>query len=185
MAINKFLGPANLQVSGLPVQGRSGGGLFTSDGQVIGVCNAADPTDNGGLYAALAVIHEELDEVGLTAIYQHPQAAPPSAVAASRQMPGPASAAGAIAEGMMPAAMGVAEADPTAMAQLRKLSESAEVICIVRPLADPRAKSEVVVLDRASPAFLEQLAVDRQAQKSRHLTSHRESTEPVVRSRRN
>ncbi len=185
MAVNKFLGPANLQISGLPVQGRSGGGLFTSDGQVIGVCNAADPTDHGGLYAALAVIHEELDEVGLTAIYQHPQASAPMPVAAAGQMPGPSSAAGAIAEGVMPVAMGVAAADPAALAQLRKLSDSAEVICIIRPLADPRAKSEVVVLDRASPAFLEQLSADRQAQQSRHLTSHREPTEPFVRARRN
>lgn len=51
-AIDKFLGPPNVQVAGLPVQGRSGGGLFSDDGHVIGVCNAADPADNEGLYAS-------------------------------------------------------------------------------------------------------------------------------------
>ena len=31
-SLDKFLGPPNLQVDGLPVEGRSGGGLFSSDG---------------------------------------------------------------------------------------------------------------------------------------------------------
>ncbi|MEA1952339.1 MAG: trypsin-like peptidase domain-containing protein, partial [Planctomycetota bacterium] len=53
---NKYLGPANLQAGGMPVEGRSGGGLFSADGQVIGVCNCADPKDQEGLYAAGEVI---------------------------------------------------------------------------------------------------------------------------------
>ncbi len=163
-AVNKFLGPANLQVAGLPVQGRSGGGLFAADGCVIGVCNAADPADNEGLYAALPVIQEELDKVGLTALLQNRQPANPlQAVAAvmpeNANIPGPASAS--------PAGLNAA-----ALAELQaRAGDAAEVICIVRPLADPRAKSEVFMLDRASPALLEQLAADRQAQQSRHLTS--------------
>jgi len=47
------------------------------------------------------------------------------------------------------------------------------VICIVRSLNNPQAKSEVIMLDRASSAFLQQLSADRQAQESRHLTSLR------------
>lgn len=64
-SIDKFLGPPNVQVAGQPVQGRSGGGLFTTDGLVIGVCNAADPADDEGLYAALRSIHDQLEEAGL------------------------------------------------------------------------------------------------------------------------
>jgi hypothetical protein len=71
-ALDKFLGPANVEVSGLPVQGRSGGGLFTADGLVIGVCNAAVPDNNEGLYAALASIHAELDEAELPFVYRQP-----------------------------------------------------------------------------------------------------------------
>jgi hypothetical protein len=56
-ARDKYLGPPNIEVAGLPVQGRSGGGLFSPEGYVIGVCNAADPEDNEGLYAALPSIH--------------------------------------------------------------------------------------------------------------------------------
>jgi len=70
-AVDKYLGPANLQVAGQPVQGRSGGGLFTIDGTLIGVCNAADPADNEGLFAALPAIHEQLEEAGLAFVYRN------------------------------------------------------------------------------------------------------------------
>jgi thiol-disulfide isomerase/thioredoxin len=63
-SLDKFLGPPNIQVAGQPVQGRSGGGLFTADGRVIGVCNAADPTDNEGLYAALPSLWTLLEQHG-------------------------------------------------------------------------------------------------------------------------
>jgi S1-C subfamily serine protease len=69
-AVDKYLGPANVQVAGQPVQGRSGGGLFAIDGTLIGVCNAADPADNEGLFAALPAIHEQLDEAGLAFVYR-------------------------------------------------------------------------------------------------------------------
>jgi thiol-disulfide isomerase/thioredoxin len=69
-AVDKYLGPANLQVAGQPVQGRSGGGLFAIDGTLIGVCNAADPADNEGLFAALPTIHEQLEEAGLAFVYR-------------------------------------------------------------------------------------------------------------------
>ncbi len=174
--VDKFQGPPNVQVAGLPVQGRSGGGLFTADGQVIGVCNAADPADNEGLYAALPAIHSHLDSVGLTTIYQRPLAAPAAALANVRQLPGPVAEATADAVAAVSRPMGAAglnDADRAVLAQLGQRADSAEVICIVRPLNDPRAKSEVIKLDRASSAFLQQLAVDRQAQESRHLTSLR------------
>ncbi len=162
-SINKFVGPPeNVQVAGAPVEGRSGGGLFTTDGQVIGVCNAADPADNEGLFAALKSIHQELDEVGLTVIY----AARPPAVqlAAANNVP-------AMAQTMpMPAAAGAMLPGPTGAPPIDL--DGAEVICVVRPLNKPQAATEIVRLDRASPAFLQQLATDRQAQAARHLTSH-------------
>jgi thiol-disulfide isomerase/thioredoxin len=158
-SINKFLGPANLQVAGLPVQGRSGGGLFNAAGQVIGVCNAADPADNEGLYAALSVIHEEIDKAGLSAVF-----AQSATALASTPMPGPAP--------VVPAGMNSTAALGSATpAALGGVPDGAEVICIVRSHNDPHAKSEVIRLDRASPAFLQQLAVDREAQATRHLTS--------------
>ena len=67
---DQFAGPPNVEADGLPVEGRSGGGLFTPDGLVVGVCNCADPTENQGMYAALASIHKQLDESGLSYVYQ-------------------------------------------------------------------------------------------------------------------
>ena len=70
-AVDKYLGPSNIQVAGQPVQGRSGGGLFAIDGTLIGVCNAADPADNEGLFAALPSIHDQLDDAGLSFVYRN------------------------------------------------------------------------------------------------------------------
>jgi len=69
-AVDKYLGPSNVQVAGQPVQGRSGGGLFAIDGTLIGVCNAADPADNEGLFAALPSIHDHLEEAGLAFVFR-------------------------------------------------------------------------------------------------------------------
>ena len=44
-----------------PKQGRSGGGLFTDDGYVAGVCDFADPQHGNGLYAVPAVDLRLLD----------------------------------------------------------------------------------------------------------------------------
>ena len=73
LAINSFVGPANFKVSGQPVLGRSGGGLFAQDRYTVGVCNFADPTDKAGGYAALTVIHALLDEAGLSDVYRAKQ----------------------------------------------------------------------------------------------------------------
>ncbi|MFW6124816.1 MAG: hypothetical protein ACOC46_01600 [Pirellulales bacterium] len=52
--------------------------------------------------------------------------------------------------------------DPAEQAPLdeisRRLDEGAEVICIIRSRNDPKAESEVLVLDRVSSGFLEHLA---------------------------
>ena len=60
--VNKFSGPDNLICSGIPVQGRSGGGLFNEAGTLVGVCFAADADEktkkpNGGVYCGLKPIH--------------------------------------------------------------------------------------------------------------------------------
>ncbi len=71
--------PWNLQVAGEPVVGRSGGGLFSSEGMVIGVCNAKEPEDHEGLFAALGSIHAALDQQGLSSLYKQ-AVAPPAMV---------------------------------------------------------------------------------------------------------
>ncbi len=69
-SINRYSGAKNLEVAFQPVQGRSGGGLFTPDGMVVGVCYAADPEANEGLFAALPALCDELDKSGLDFVYR-------------------------------------------------------------------------------------------------------------------
>jgi S1-C subfamily serine protease len=58
-----------IQASRIPKQGRSGGGLFTEDGYLIGVCNFADPTQGAGLYAGPDAIYGFLDKNSLARLY--------------------------------------------------------------------------------------------------------------------
>ena len=66
--LNRYLGPDNVECTGVPLQGRSGGGLFDSAGRVVGVCFAADPTYQRGLYAGLRPIHDLLNRCRLTSL---------------------------------------------------------------------------------------------------------------------
>jgi thiol-disulfide isomerase/thioredoxin len=52
-----------------PKQGRSGGGLFTTDGYIAGVCNFAEPQGNHGLYATPHSIYALLDRNHLSDLY--------------------------------------------------------------------------------------------------------------------
>ncbi|HUT92213.1 MAG TPA: trypsin-like peptidase domain-containing protein [Thermoguttaceae bacterium] len=200
-SVDKYLGPPNLEVAGLPVQGRSGGGLFSQDGLVIGVCNAADPADDEGLYTALAAVQAELGEAGLAFVYHaggssateaplvalNPPPVPkqmPRPGDPNREADVPTNSLGCLADRGQPNRISpldrsqqVQDLSGEELAALEEIQErreqGAEVICVVRSRSDPRAPSEIIVLDRVSPAFLEQLAAQSRTQRqtTRHLTS--------------
>jgi hypothetical protein len=174
-AIDRYAGPPNLVVAGQPVEGRSGGGLFSVDRMVIGVCNARDPDYNEGLFAALGAIQAELDRSKLSHLYRSPSPRAEGQLLAStdlpampREMPGAArSAPQTPSSNLVEVTSHNAQASlrPEEQAALdeirRRQQEGAEVVCIIRSRANPEAKSEVLVLDRVTPAFVEQLAVNR------------------------
>jgi len=173
-AINKYVGPANITVAGEPVIGRSGGGLFSADGQLIGVCNLADPTDREGIYAALPLLQENLDKIGQSRIYQQnapqiastgttpptprpnrfapngppamPKQMPPSSLDDRDLQPVPAAAV---------AARGSAPRD-----RLQHSPEDTEVICIVRSKSNPRGNAQVIIFDRPTKDLLNRLAME-------------------------
>lgn len=68
-AINRYQGTPNVTATGAPVVGRSGGGLFNAQGQLVAVCFAADEQGNEGLYAGLAAVQQQLNELGLQDVY--------------------------------------------------------------------------------------------------------------------
>jgi len=228
-SINQYLGPENLVVEGEPIDGRSGGGLFSYDGYLVGVCNAADPERREGIYAAYPSICKYLDQAKLAFVYRGEEAPalanaspiPPqldrsrenrprldatSAEEASANtdraarpgtLPGipgasrPQAPARSLAPPDMTMASTAAPANSAAFprdaatlaasdagraleANIARLqSQGAEVICIIRPRMDPNAKSEVVVLDRPSRGFLDQLMQERTDQGNRQMTGLR------------
>jgi thiol-disulfide isomerase/thioredoxin len=52
-----------------PKQGRSGGGLFTEDGYIAGICNFAEPQGDHGLYATPRSMYSMLDRNNLMPLY--------------------------------------------------------------------------------------------------------------------
>ncbi|MDR2171609.1 MAG: trypsin-like peptidase domain-containing protein [Planctomycetaceae bacterium] len=79
MSINKISTPSSnklpfhyIQVSGAPVGGRSGGGLFSANGYLIGVCNTADPIQNDGHFVPAEIIRRVLDQQNLSVVYKNP-----------------------------------------------------------------------------------------------------------------
>lgn len=177
----KFLGPDHVMAAGEPAQGRSGGGLFNERGQLIGVCNAADPEDHEGMYAALSTVHALLDEANLSFVYQRGDAVGSS----------PANFAGPLANAApaMPRetpinrseVMQTAAQTPIAGNPIAGNLDAAEVVCVVRDLTDPQAKSEVIVLDRVSQQFLTQIERERSTQLARRNTSLRTSSAGAAR----
>ena len=183
-ALNRYLGPDNIECTGIPEQGRSGGGLFNANGKVIGVCIAADPKEQRGLYAGLKAIQALLDRAGLTHLYRHdvsiartdeaaqaghsaPDVLPSSESSEALPLPGENVGPEVAASGRLTPADAATRVGPEEAAQeLAVLSgiEEAEVICIIRPLNSPRSASRVVIINRASPRFVSYLKGELQAQ---------------------
>jgi hypothetical protein len=63
-------------------------------------------------------------------------------------------------------------AERATLEELRDRVQDNEVICIVRPRNDPNAKSEIIVLNHASPLFVEQISRAGRERRPEQLTSH-------------
>ena len=62
-------GSLKYDIFGRPVDGRSGGGLFTESGHLIGVCNAAAVEVDEGIYSALDTLYWQLAATGLEHLF--------------------------------------------------------------------------------------------------------------------
>lgn len=153
-AVNKYNGSPNYTASGMPVQGRSGGGLFTPDGTLIGICNAADQQDDEGLYAALGTIHWQLDQIGQTAIYQKtiPTADAVAATASRDEVP-----TQSLTDMAAMAAMPESASAPGNFHQALP-GGNQEIIFIVRDKNQPQSRSEAIVIERPTPELMEALS---------------------------
>ncbi|MEM7474380.1 MAG: serine protease, partial [Planctomycetota bacterium] len=73
--VNRYLGASNIEISGAPAVGRSGGGLFDMQGRLVGVCNAANANENEGIYASADVIYDQIQRLGLSHLFLKDEAA--------------------------------------------------------------------------------------------------------------
>jgi thiol-disulfide isomerase/thioredoxin len=175
--LNRYEGPDTIECNGVPVKGRSGGGLFTTNGRVVGVCTNADPQEGKGVYAGLKPIHKLLHSAGLddlippsarpsrsrivdVAAAPAPPAAPATPAAVEEQ--GPTKLELELAQMKQARAKHTAadapgdDAGPRTEADAAGAIEDAEVICIIRPI-NKAAGSKVVIINRASRKFMKYL----------------------------
>ena len=192
--LNRYLGPDNVECTGVPLQGRSGGGLLDAAGRVVGVCFAADPTYQRGLYAGLRPIHDLLARCHLTSLVTHRDQPSPRRDAiptAARAPVSPPAARRRSLDDFPPPTVKTATVPPVAQAtrpttptvpprstsgRSRDVSEAAavqaalagasgaEVVCIIRSADNPRAASRVVIINRASRKFVADLLGEVDAQ---------------------
>lgn len=78
-AITRYSGINKYDIVGRPVDGRSGGGLFTDDGQLVGVCNAAAVEVDEGIYTGLQSVWWQLNHANLAHLFPSPATATPAA----------------------------------------------------------------------------------------------------------
>ena len=165
VSIDRYRHAPNLQVAFEPVQGRSGGGLFNSAGELVGVCNAADAEDKQGLFAALKAVYAELDRAKLSFVYQAD-----GSQAVSAELDSQLAEAAPIPVAPV-ASMHMLSDDERTLLETLRSPQGAEVICLVRALDDPQAKSRVFQINRASSAFWRELAGHSGNISGRTLTS--------------
>ncbi len=172
-SLDRYQGPPNIEASGAPAIGRSGGGLFNGKNELVGVCNNADPEGNEGIYAGLESIHDQLDRLGLKEIYTNAGTAQatgsnssnePSVIRGQEPPATPANDSTTLPPGTLVAGgqtksappRNLSETEQAALEEIMSRAVTSEVVCIIRP-KDANGQSEVIHLESVSPEFLRAL----------------------------
>ena len=180
--LNRYAGPDNIECTGMPQQGRSGGGLFLGSEQ-IGVCIAAEPEEKRGIYAGMKPIAQLLDKVGLGHLAPLPPAT--DAVLAATNAVGTKTAG--LGEPAMPERSSATAADEIGRFFESELGAAAsagpaaapqdyegpEIVCIVRS-KKPGVPSRVVIVNQASGRFVGDLLHESHGPAER-VTSQRDT----------
>lgn len=160
--VNRYRGPENLECTNRPLKGRSGGGLFR-DGELVGVCIAADPEQPRGLYTSLQPICLLLEKAGYGHLTPRTRTTQ-TPIAMGEPQPlfqDPPASKG------IPVASTEEEIGRLLMDQMNNLNDpaaapaagdyaGAEIVCIVRSKT-PGTPSRVVIINQASDRLLSDL----------------------------
>ena len=147
--VNKYdqhLGVSNLEIAGAPIDGRSGGGLFDSQGRLIGVCNAADYEGDVGIYSGPGNIEWQLERVGMSRLMEGSAAG-----LASATPPAPAERLASTGSLVVPASA----VQPSAIRNISTADR--EVIVIIRDKNDPNAEPQVMTLQSPSNDLMQMI----------------------------
>jgi thiol-disulfide isomerase/thioredoxin len=161
-AIDRYVGPPHIEIHGHPVLGRSGGGLFTADGRLIGLCNAADLQEDRGIYASLPTIQLELKKIGQERIYLQPASHPTHSMATTAP-----TQTGVVANPV------IRTPGPTSH---QPALEDVELICVVRSRQWSTEAQQVLVIENPSSDLLQLLG--RESRRAGHPTRQPEGMIP-------
>ena len=147
--IDRYDGPNNVSCTGLPVVGRSGGGLFNAKGELIGVCGAADDQpgeeNDRGFYAGLFAVHDLLDAAELASLYRDSVGAIAATVPVNTP---PAAATVAVATEQPRTSEVTPPRTQTAMTEATgNETDDLEFVVIIRSKSKPNLPSQVVIVD--------------------------------------
>lgn len=155
--LNRYLGPENIECTGVPVPGRSGGGLFNERNEVIGLCVAADRPGKRGLFMALPTVCRLLQRTELTQLIPagyRKEFESPEVYAGSNRRP----ERNGVTATEIPNTLAVNTTTGSRdTRQTLEQAHEAEIVCIVRPLDNPQAASRVIIINRASEEFVDYL----------------------------
>ena len=169
-----------IQVSGAPVSGRSGGGLFSAEGYLIGVCNTGDPAVNDGHFVPPHVIRHILDTMGLTFVYQNtslvepvPQTPSPTALVAVTPLTplapiesvatAPISTVPPVAMVSTPASIfannqsNMNQIEQATLEEVTRRKQDGDEVIVIINSRNPGTRSDVIRLNGTSSQFLDAL----------------------------
>ena len=189
-AINSVVGPDNIECTGVPQQGRSGGGLFLGREQV-GICIFADANYKRGIYAGMKPVAQLLAKAKLghlvpTGIVKEEEVAQASPDAEEHRLGSPQEIeqdaperpSGATGELLAEATRDLANATPSLSAGDGDFVD-AEIVCIIRP-KKPGALSRVVIVNQASSRFVDDLLHESTGSSRPTAVAASQKTKPKV-----
>ncbi len=166
-SVTNYSGVSKYDIVGRPVDGRSGGGLFTLGGQLVGVCNAAAVEVDEGIYTGLASVYWQFASSNLSHLFR---ASDPSGPQLTGTVPRtepetpslqPVSLRDAVPSHALPPIR------PPAL-PLRRSGSPLEVIILVRSADDP-GQTEAITVRDPDARLLEWIEEARQENSTRPI----------------
>ncbi len=160
--VNRFTGPDTLVCTGMPVQGRSGGGLFDESGALVGVCFAADETGKGGVYCGVKPIYELLAKYDMGHLIpssgEETQVAESEASLPASELPGETHLGDEHPFAKVPKSPPASQAaEPPSQSPSAEAfaADDAEVVVVIRSRSAGTAGDKVILIHKPSRKFLQ------------------------------